>query len=106
MANSHRLIYPVDLSDCAANLELISSRLGVSKAVAIREAIKTYAERVRGLKVVELREVSGKQAEKEVLVYLRKRGKAYTSEIADELRIDVELVNDLLVKLAERGAVK
>jgi DNA-binding MarR family transcriptional regulator len=106
MANGHRLIYPVDLSGCARELELISTKLGVSKANAIREAVRTYARQVKGMKVIELRSVSGKQAEKEILGYLKEHGTTYTSEIADNLRLDVVQVHGVLTRLAEKGVVK
>lgn len=61
---------------------------------------------MKKLKVIRIRSVSKKQAEKEILGYLRKHGKSFTSQIADGLRLDVILVNDILCGLAEKGVVK
>ncbi len=58
------------------------------------------------LKVIELRNIPKKQAEKEILEYIAKKGKAWTSEIADDLRLDVIRVNNILKELAEDGKIK
>lgn len=101
-----RYVYPVDLTELGPKVTEICSKLGVSKAEAIRDAVEHYYEYVKGLKVIELREIPRAQAEKEILALVRKRGKIYTSEIADELRLDVILVDDILHELASGGKVK
>lgn len=101
-----RLVYPVDLTDCAQELSEISEKLGFSKAEAIRDSIRNYHESLKGFKVIQVREIPRKQAEKEILAFVKKKGRAFTSEIADELRLDVIVVNDMLQKLAEKGVVK
>jgi hypothetical protein len=101
-----RHVYPVDVTETTTELEEICERLGLTKAEAIRDAILHYAAYVRGIKVIETREISRKDAEKEILALIKKRGKAWTSEIADELQLDVVLVNDILQGLAQKGAVK
>lgn len=101
-----RYIYPVDLTGVEEDLELISARLRIGKAEAIREAVSRYAAEVRGMKVIELRELSKNEAAKEILAYLKKNKKAFTSQIADDLRLDIVQVNEILRELAEKGAVK
>jgi len=80
--------------------------MGLSKAEVIREAIDFYHNYVMGLKVIELREIPRKQAEKEILQYLKEKGKAWTSDIADDLRLDVDLVNSIMNDLVKRGMVE
>ena len=56
--------------------------------------------------MIELRDVSKEQAGKEILEYISEKGKAWTDEIADDLRIDIVVVNEILKELAEKGAVE
>jgi len=102
-----RYVYPVQLGkgDRQA-LNEIADRLGCSKAEAIREAILHYAEYMRGLEVVKIREVSREQARQEILAYLRERDRAWADEIADHLRLDITLVNDVLTELWSEDEVE
>ena len=61
---------------------------------------------MQNYKFIELREISKKQAEGEILSYIKKNGKAWTSEVADNLRLDVSIVNDILGELAEGGKIE
>lgn len=101
-----REVYPIDITKQKEKLETICKKMGISKAEAIRDAIDFFYDYVRGLKVVELRDVSKEQAEKEILAYIKEKGKAWTDEISDDLRIDIVLVNEILKELAEKGAVE
>ncbi|MFQ6071161.1 MAG: ribbon-helix-helix protein, CopG family [Methanosarcinales archaeon] len=101
-----RQIYPIDLSKHSEKLKSICKKLGISKAEAIRNAIDFYYDYVSGLKVIELRNITREEAEKEILEYIKEKGKAWTDEIADDLRIDIVLVNDILKELAEKGVVE
>ncbi|MCK4476305.1 MAG: ribbon-helix-helix protein, CopG family [Methanophagales archaeon] len=101
-----REIYPIDITKRKDKLEKICKRMGISNAEAIRDAIDFYYDYVRGLKVIELRDVSKEQAEKEILEYVKEKGKAWTDEISDDLRIDIVLVNEILKELAEKGVVE
>ena len=57
------------------------------------------------MKIIKVRGIERNQAEKEILNYLRKKGKARTSQIADNLRLDVILVNEILHKLEAKGTI-
>jgi len=95
-----RYVYPVALdSEEAKVLESLAAKLGLSKAEAIREAIRYYVEYVKGLEVVKMREISREEAKKEVLAYLEKHEKVWSSTVADELRLDISLVNEILQEL-------
>ncbi len=103
---AQRYVYPVDLTETEEELEEICAKLGLTKAEAIRDSIENYYNYVKGLKVIELRQISKKQAEAEILAYIKKKGTAWTSEISDGLRLDVLLVNEILHKLAMEGRLK
>lgn len=105
MESVQRTVYPLDISGQTAKLEEICGRLKLSKADALRAALDHYYEYVKGMKIIEIREISEKLAEKEILAFLRSHKGAFTSEIADSLRLDIVLVDSILHKLAEKGRV-
>jgi len=95
-----RYVYPVQLDDEELEaLNAIVVNLGGSKSEAIRTAIKSYAEQLRGMEVVKIRDIPRNQARKEILEFLSKRDRAFSSEIADALRLDLSLVNSVLEEL-------
>jgi len=103
---AHRYVYPVDLKDVNESLDIIVEKVGCSKADAIRDAIRHYAEYVRGLEIVTYRDVSKEQVKKEVQEYLKGKERVATDEISDALRIDMSLVNEALLELWQEGWVK
>ena len=95
-----RYVYPVALDNEEAKaLEGLAAKLGLSRAEAIREAIRHYVEYTKGMEVVKMRNISKEDARKEVLAYLEKHERAWSSTIADELRLDLSLVNEILQEL-------
>ena len=95
-----RYVYPVQLDEEELEaLDTIVSRLDSSKSEAIREAIRYYADHLRGTEIMKIRDISRRQARKEILGFLEKNERAWSSEIADSLRIDLSLVNSLLEEL-------
>ena len=95
-----RYVYPVQLDeDELEALDTIVERLHSSKSEAIREAIRNYADQLRGTEIMKIRDVSRSQARKEILEYLQKNDRAWSSEIADSLRMDLSLVNGVLEEL-------
>ena len=95
-----RYVYPVQLNeDELEALDMIVERLHSSKSEAIREAIRNYADQLHGTEIMKIREVSRSEARKEILEFLQKNDRAWSSEIADLLRIDLSLVNSVLEEL-------
>ena len=95
-----RYVYPVQLDEEELEaLNMIVERLHSSKSEAIREAIRNYAVQLHGTEVMRIREVSRSQARKEILEFLQKNDRAWSSEIADSLRIDLSIVNSVLEEL-------
>jgi metal-responsive CopG/Arc/MetJ family transcriptional regulator len=77
-----------------------------SRSALIREATEKYIQELGGLKVVELREnVSLQDAKSEVLAYLREHKEAETFDIANDLRLDLDLTFKALKELWEEGKV-
>jgi len=95
-----RYVYPVALDNEEAKaLEGLAAKLGLSRAEAIREAIRHYAEYAKGMEVVKMRNISREEAKKEILAYLEDHERAWSSTIADDLRLDISLVNEILQEL-------
>jgi len=101
-----RYIYPVDLTEVEEELNFVVEKLKVSKAEAIREAIRHYAEELRGLEVMELREIPRERAKKEILEYIKGKERVWADEIADALKLDLSFVNDVLMELWSEGYVE
>jgi len=83
------------------NLKKIMAKLGANQSKALREAVKHYADQINGVEVIKLRELTFEQAKKEISNYLKQKGKATNVEIADDLRLDIVLVNKVLSALWE-----
>jgi hypothetical protein len=102
-----RYVYPVQLDEEELEaLDMIVERLHSSKSEAIREAIRNYADQLHGTEVMRIREVSRSEARKEILEFLQKNDRAWSSEIADSLRIDLSIVNSVLEELWSEKRVK
>jgi metal-responsive CopG/Arc/MetJ family transcriptional regulator len=84
-----------------------AKRMGAkSRSAFIREATEKYVQEVGGLKVIEIREnVSPKEARTEILAYLKEHKEAETFNIANDLRLDLDLTVKVLKKLWEEGKV-
>lgn len=82
-------------------------RLGAkSRSALIREATQKYLEEAGSLKVIEIRsDVPIKDAKSEIFAYLRKHKEAETFDIANDLRLDLDLTVRALKELWEEGGV-
>ena len=89
------------------NIDEAVKRAGAkSRSAFIREATEKYVQEVGGLKVIEIREnVSVQQARTEILAYLNEHKEAETFDIANDLRLDLDLTVKVLKKLWEEGKV-
>ena len=82
-------------------------RLGAkSRSAFIREATEKHIQEVGGLKVVEIREnVNLQDAKAEILAYLKEHKQAETFDIANDLRLDLDLTVKALKELWEEEKV-
>jgi len=60
----------------------------------------------RKMEVVKLRDLTFKQAKKEISDYLKQKIEATNAQIADDLRMDIVLVNKVLNALWKTGVVE
>ena len=61
---------------------------------------------MRGLEIIELRDIPKEQAKKETLDYIKGRDRVRSDEIADALRLDLSFVNEILMELWSGGYVE
>ena len=77
-----------------------------SRSEFVREAVQHYLNNVAEMKVIELRDVSKDQAKKEILEYILKMDEAETFDIANDLRLDLNLTIESLKELWEEGRIQ
>ena len=79
---------------------------GRSRSALIREATEKYVREAGSLKVIKIRDdVTLKDAKSEIVAYLRKHKEAETFDIANDLRLDLDLAVRALKDLWEEGRV-
>ena len=77
-----------------------------SRSALIRDAVQKYVTDTGGVKVIEIRsDVTLKEATSDILAYLKKHKKAETFDMANDLRLDLDLTVKALKKLWEEGKV-
>lgn len=88
------------------NLKRIMAKLEINQSEALREAVRQYADRIDGIEIAKLRDISFERAKKEISNYLKQKEKATNAQIADNLRLDIVLVNKVLNALWEAELVE
>ena len=102
------LVVPVRFSQQEIDaIDKTVQRLGTrSRSALIRDATEQYIRETGSLKVVEIRSgVTTKDAKAEIVAYLRKHKEAETFDIANDLRIDLDLTVKALKELWGEGKV-
>jgi len=102
------LIVPVRFSKREIEkIDKAVQRLGArSRSAFIREATERYVQEVGGMKVINIRtNVSLQDTRAEILGYLRRHKEAETFDIANDLRLDLDLTVRVLKELWEEGKV-
>ena len=90
-----------------SRIDHLVKRLGLrSRSEFVREAIKHYLNEMGSMKVIEIREISTDQAKREIIEYLKGKGEADTFDIANDLRLDLDLTIKALKELWEGGRVE
>ena len=102
------LIVPVRFSQREIDaIDKAVQRLGTrSRSALIRDAAQKYIRETGSLKIIEIRnDVTTKDAMIEIVAYLRKHKEAETFDIANDLRIDLDLTVKALKELWGEGKV-
>ncbi len=96
-----RITVPISMSpDVVKRIDVARAKLGYrSRNEVVRKSIEHFLEEVGEMKIIELRSVPKTEAKREVWDYLRKKGTAYPSDIADDLRLEYKLVVEIIREL-------
>lgn len=102
-----RATIPVSLPiSVVKKIEELRARLGYrSRNDVIREAVRRFIEEMEEAKVLYVRDVTGEQAKREIVEYLKRHGSAYVSEMAESLGINIELAFKAVEELEKEGIV-
>ena len=89
-------------------MDRAASRLGASsRSSFIREAVLERVAAIEASRVVEIRDVSAKEAMRLIDEHLKKHpGVHYTSDLADELGIELGVAFAAAEKLIEKGRAR
>ncbi|MFQ6076334.1 MAG: ribbon-helix-helix domain-containing protein [Candidatus Bathyarchaeia archaeon] len=103
-----RKIIPLRVSeDLVRSIDAARQKLNIgSRSEFIREAIGHYTSYVDELQIIQIRDLPKEQAKREILEYLMTKDRAWTDEVANELRLDLALVNECLMELWQEGRVE
>ena len=107
-AKEKETIVPVRFSkDGIKKIDEATKRLGAkSRSAFIREATEKYIQEAGAMKVIEIRQnVTAKDARTEILAYLKEHKEAETFDIANDLRLDLNLTVKVLKNLWEEGKI-
>lgn len=58
------------------------------------------------IEIVDIQDISKKEAKKQIMNYFKKYKTAWVSELTENLRLDLELVCDILNELEKEGKLK
>lgn len=72
----------------------------------IKETIGNKIARLKGTKILELREIGDEQAKKELLEFIKWKESVYPSDIADALRLPLDQVFRIINGLFAEGRVE
>lgn len=88
-------------------IDEVMSKIGArSRSEFVREAVRHYLDTVKEMKIIRVRSLSKEQAKREIVDYLRDKKEAETFEIANDLRLELELTMQALRELWEEGSIK
>jgi Arc/MetJ-type ribon-helix-helix transcriptional regulator len=82
---------------------LVDAGVFLSGSDFVREAIR---DKLRSIKIIKIRDLDYDTAKKEVLGYYREYNKAFMSDVADDLELDLELVVNINDKKKKEGRIK
>ena len=88
-------------------IDSVMGKIGArSRSEFVREAVRHYLDTVKEMKIIRVRSLSKEQAKREIVYYLRGKKEAETFDIANDLRLELELTVQALKELWEEGSIK
>lgn len=88
-------------------IDEVMGKIGArSRSEFVREAVRHYLDTVKEMKIIRVRSLSKDQARREIVDYLKEKKEAETFDIANDLRLDLEITMQALRELWEEGRIK
>ena len=91
---------PVELQEID---NLVKAGFYLNSSDFLRDAVR---ERLKAIKVIKLRDIDYDTVKGEVLGYYREYNKAFMSDVADDLELDLELAVNITDELIKEGRLK
>lgn len=95
------------------NAELIKELDGLvekfgyrSRSDLVREAIVDKISELKGMEIIQIRNISKEEAKREIIEYIKGKNKVYASDIADELRLDLSLTFEIIDELFKEEKIE
>ncbi|MDD3409169.1 MAG: hypothetical protein PHY33_07750 [Methanobacteriaceae archaeon] len=82
---------------------LVNKGLYLNSADFLREAIR---EKLRNINEINIKEMDHDTAKNKIINYCKENQKVLLSDIADDLELDIFLVNDIIDELINEGRLK
>ena len=90
-----------------AEMDRLIKKLGLrSRSELIRDAVDHYLTEKGSLRIIELRDISLDEAKEEIIQYIKGKGETDAFDIANDLRLDLDLTTRALKELWEEGEVE
>ena len=61
---------------------------------------------MNSIEIVDLQDISRDEAKKQIIDYFKEHKTAWISELAEQLRLDIELIIDITNELEKEGKIK
>ncbi len=83
--------------------DLVEEGLYMNTADFVRMAVR---EKLESIKIVDIRNINKDNAKKEIIEFLKDNGNCYPSDVADALRLDFDIVIEIIKELMKEGRIK
>ncbi|MDI6639715.1 MAG: ribbon-helix-helix protein, CopG family [Methanocellales archaeon] len=90
-----------------SELDDLVKRFGYSsRSELVREAIIDKISELKGMEIVQVRDIPKEEARKEILEYIKGKDRVYASDMAAELRLDLSLTFEIIDELFKEDALE
>lgn len=93
----------VAFNDYKKIMKLVESGFFINSSDFLREAIR---DKLREYDIIEIRDLPHDEAKKEIIEFCQKKQTFDISIIADELKLDIFFVNNIVEELIEEGIIE
>lgn len=77
-----------------------------SRSDIVREAIIDKISELKGMEIIQIRNIPKEEAKREIIEYIKGKNKVYASDIADELRLELSLTFEIIDELFKEEKIE